>query len=102
MCIYDVVHNRVEECAKGAVDRTERASQPIPFFLSKVRNKGVRVLKERDEHQIGVHDDIGDDVKLKHREEGKMVHGGCNRANREYKESVTEHNHPPLPIRIDG
>ena len=61
VCVRDVMEEVVERRAEGSVDCAQSTSEPSPFFLVVVRHVDIGVLHVGNEHQVVVHNQIGDE-----------------------------------------
>jgi hypothetical protein len=62
MGVDNVVEGVVEDRSKGAINSAECTTEPIPFFATEVRHEDISVLQESDQHEVVVHDHVGDEV----------------------------------------
>lgn len=73
--VRDVVDDVVDDGSERPVYSAKRSAEPVPFAAAEVRQKHVRVLQIRDEHEVRVGDHEWHDVVLGYGHEAEGVDG---------------------------
>lgn len=62
--VHNVVQSVIQQRAEGAVDSAQSTAQPVPLLSAEVGHEHVSVLQVGDQHQVIVHNGVGDQIEV--------------------------------------